>query len=186
MVAATAELPEKPKVRQGEIPVFTRMKARNLYLGQCLSYKEISAATGLPVPTLEKLASREGWTKLRRAAKERLLEESNTRVSAVAQEALEAISDEMVVLTAESLTRVRESLDRTDKDAAKDFQAYTAGAKNLATTAKALRETGKGSQETTVTNFNLFFAGANPTAIQPKTVSPSDSPTTCENRAIDV
>jgi len=153
------------------------MKARNMYLSQCLPYKAISEATGLPTQTLEKLASREGWTKLRKATKERLLAESNARTETIANEALEAISDDMIVLTAESLGRVRESLERDDKNAAKDFQAYTAGARNLATTAKALRETGKAVASSGPTNFNLFFVGAAPgkpaeqvTEIESKTV----------------
>lgn len=144
MVAAAekplvAQKPSKP-TRKGAIPLLTRMLARNLYLTQGLPYKAISAETGLPVPTLEQLSHREGWVDLRRQAKARLLKNAEARTQALEAEMLESVVGLAGQHALQGLNRTGEALERTDRDAARDFQSYTSGVKNLVSIMRDIRQ----------------------------------------------
>ncbi len=161
MVASNVEAPSA-KRRQGErgpeVPILSRLQARNLYLNECLPYRTISERTGIPTVTLMRMASKEGWTAVRRAQKERLIAKQDARGNEMRDQVVDAIASASEQYAIRGLQRVGEALERTDRDAAKDFQALTAGVKNLATTARAMREpVGAGSSEQGPSAFNFFF-----------------------------
>lgn len=166
---------EKPKLgRSAEVPLLIRMKARNLYLTGGLGWVEIGERCGWDPKALATIASREGWTAEKKRRKSLLLQKSDARMAAQASEVCEAIASEAEENALAAMTNVRESLTRSDEFAAKDFQAYTAGVKNLASTARMLREplsaqAGEGTQITA----NFFFAPPPPAESQaPKNVHP--------------
>lgn len=159
----------KPKVRQGEIPIFQRVKARNMYLQQCLPYRAISEATGLPVNTLERLAHREGWTALRKEAKARILKAADTKQGQLEGEIVETVVAMASQHTIRTLEKVGEALERNDRDAAKDSQAYSATAKNLVSVVRAIRDnSGEVGDKGTRMELNLFFMGQQAPIAQPK------------------
>lgn len=160
MVASAETAERKPQLRNGEHPFLAKLKARNLYLQDNLSHQAISEATGIPVRTLQQLANTEGWVAIKRRNRARLLEKQDARISAMAEEVIDAIASSSEQHAIRALQKVGESLERNDRDAAKDFQAYTAGVRNLATTAKALRETGVSVATPTNLQANFFFAPA--------------------------
>ncbi len=126
--------------RKGQIPLLTRLKARNLYLTQGLPYKAISAETGLPEETLQQLAHREGWTEQRRQTKRRLMKNADARMEAQQSEAMEAIAALSEQHVVKSMERIGEALERTDQFAARDFQSFTGGARNLVSIMKEIRQ----------------------------------------------
>ncbi len=145
MVAATLNNPvkasTKPKPpRNTPIPLLSRLKARNLYLIQGLPYKAISAETGLLVPAIQQLAHREGWVALRRAAKQRLLSKQDADIAEHQSEAMEAIASLSEQHVIKSMERIGQSLERTDQFAARDFQSFTGGARNLVSIMKEIRQ----------------------------------------------
>src|SRR6478736_3689736 len=164
MQSAVLEAPEKParkvKTNNGEIPVLARIKARNLYLHESLPYKAISEATGLPVRVLERLSNRERWPTIRRANYERLKTDADARMVGVNAQVVQTIVDGAGEHAIRALQKTGEALERTDRDAAKDAQAYSSTVKNLATIAKALSEPASSSGESTTLNLNMFFAPA--------------------------
>lgn len=127
-----------------EFPLLVRLKARNLYLMQGMSHEVIAKATGLTVRQSETLASREGWAKLRKGRKLRLLASQDARASAQITEALEAIADVSEQHAVQGLDRVGQALESKGKFAARDFQSWTGGVRNLVQTAKICREVGAG------------------------------------------
>jgi len=174
-MVATAEpiaKKRKPGERGAAIPVLVRLKARALYLHECLPTRTISERTGLPVGTLNAMFRKEGWTAQRRAQEARIVAKQDTQGEAMRSEVLEAINSESVELAAESMKRIRESLTRTDDKAAKDFQAYTAGARNLVSINRAISAPSAGTDQQSQ-SFNLFFIGAPvaPSKEEPKQVT---------------
>lgn len=151
---------DKKRTLSSRIDILTRSKARNLYFFQEASHERISKETGLTVMAVGQLISREGWAKEKRQRIARLAKAHDTRVAGLDSEIIETIATRAEQHALEGLDRVAEALQRSDRDAAKDFQAYTSGVKNLATTAKAMREPIGAVTETGGNSFNLFFVGA--------------------------
>lgn len=152
------------KGRAAAIPIYLRVKARNLYLNQCLPFKAISQATGLGVEVLERLSCREGWTALRRAQKERLMKAADAGALAIESEIVQTVVTEGSELLLKTLQKTGEALERNDRDAAKDAQAYSATAKNLVSVVRSIRDnSGDGGDKVTGMELNLFFMGNQPT-----------------------
>jgi len=183
MVVETAELPvavgrdrpvNRPGYRNGEIPISVKVKARNLYLHQALPFKAIGDALGLTVPQLNRLSHRERWPVIKRANKARLTKAADAQDSRIQTEVLEAIASIAEEHALSGLQKVGATLQRSDRDAAKDFQAYTSGVKNLTGVAMAIRkpELAAGDQSGSV-SFNVFFAapGAEKASEAPKQVT---------------
>ena len=121
------------------IPLLTRLKVRNLYLGAGLPHAQIAEQTGLTVPAVQQLVSREGLPKIRAERAAALTKATNDRVEKQLSEAEASIADTAEELALRGLNKVREAVDRGDRDAARDFQAYTGGVKNLVGVAKLIR-----------------------------------------------
>lgn len=160
MVAETEKPPRKVGEHGPAVSILTKVKARNLYLNERLPYAAISEQTGLTTKTLQCLASREGWTAVRRQQEKRMIESSDARANAMRSDVVEAIAAASEQHAIRGLQKVGESLERSDEFAAKDFQSYTAGVKNLATLAKTLREPAANMDGAQTLNLNLFFVPA--------------------------
>lgn len=159
VVEEAIAIKREPGERGPEVSILTELKARNLYLHERLSYLEISEKTGIPVRSLQALASRKGWTAVRREQKRRLIEKQDARNAAMQNAVVEAIASASEEHAIRGLQRAGEALERNDKDAAKDFQAYTAGVKNLAGVAKLMRDgTGSAVESGGSISMNFFFA----------------------------
>lgn len=167
--------PSLPKRKGGggaRIPLLKKLQARNLYLVQGYGYKEIEHKTGIPHRSLVCLASRDGWTKERQRRHALLVKSADARIEQTSNEVIEAIASESEEIALSALGNARETLQRSDVNAARDFQAYTGGIRNLATTAKALREVQ--SQAPSAGISMNFFMGLAPSA--PIPVSPANNP----------
>lgn len=153
MVAEATKKPDRERTRGKfkEIPVLIRLKARNLYLIQGLSHQEIAAQTGLTRQSSEALAHREGWVKVKRERTKRLVEKYDSRVEAAGNEAIDAIADVSTQLSMEGLGRVSEALQDRSQFAARDFQSWTGGVKNLVSIMREIRA----PSETTPGNAGL-------------------------------
>ena len=159
-MVAQATIPKKTNAdNPGErIPLLAKRKARNLYLFEDATHERIAQECGLTVWSAKKLVSREGWVAERRARASLLVQKQDARMSRIDDEIIDAIASTSEQHALQALQKVGQTLERTDKDAAKDFQAYTAGVKNLASTARLLREpAGSAAVQSAPTNFNLFF-----------------------------
>lgn len=145
MVAETPNPPSKrtSKGRDHTIPaisLLSRAKARNMYLTQGLDWKTISAAVGVPPNRLMQLANREGWTAKKRELIARLNARTDARSAAQLDEVSEAIASESEEIALSGLQRARDSLGSGSEFAARDFQSYTGGVRNLVQVARAIRE----------------------------------------------
>ena len=156
MLQMVAEAPIK-RARGPEVPLLLRLKARTLYLNGGHSYKAICEQTGITYPALKQMAHKEGWTVVRRKQEETLVAKQDAQGCAIREQVLEQINSESVELAAESMKRIRLALERGDKDAAKDFQAYTSGAKNLVSINRAISAPSAGTDQGSTT-LNVFIA----------------------------
>lgn len=139
------------------ISILAKVKARNLYLNQGLSIAATAKEVCLAESTVRKWVERDGWRTERQASYSRLVAKTDAQAEGVQKVMAEAIASEAEENALSAMRNVRESLTRSDEFAAKDFQAYTAGVKNLASTARMLRDPAGASPGEGTTNFNLFF-----------------------------
>lgn len=153
------EAPQKLMKRNGEYPILAKLKARNLYLQEGLGAKAISEATGIPDYAIHRMSHREGWVAIRRANRARLLQKQDARTNAIGDQVIEAIAAASEEHAIRALQKTGEALERTDRDAAKDAQAYSSTVKNLAGVAKAMRDPGAAAVGEGSNTFNLFFVG---------------------------
>ncbi len=153
-----AEAPRKENTETNErIPVLTKRKARNLYLFEDASHERIAAECGITVYASQKLASSHGWVSERRQREANLIKKQDARMSGIDDEIIEAIASVSEQHTIRALQKTGEALERTDRDAAKDAQAYSATAKNLVGIARAVRDPGSSLEGSAPREFNLFF-----------------------------
>ena len=160
-MVAEAQKPLKRRLGQRgmEIPVYTRAKARNMYLQQCLPYAAISEATGLSVTSLMQLACREGWTELKRQQKKRLLQKADERGEAMQNEVAESIASRSEQYALRTLDRVGGSLERDDPLAARDAQSYTGALKNLVSVVRDIRAPQQQQQQGSTLNMFILRVG---------------------------
>lgn len=154
---------KKPGERGPEIPVLLKLQARALYLNEGLPYRAISDRTGIPVETLHPMASKEGWVAARRAHKARLIASQDAKGDELRAQVEAQLAERAVLISQKALNVTEKGLDQGDLDGAKQAQAASSALKNLVTSARVLQNPGIGSaSESSVTNFNLFFAPSGP------------------------
>lgn len=163
------------RVRAFQIPLYTRLKARNLYVGQMLGAAEVGNATGLTAKQIYDLADREGWGKARIALRTKAADSAETR----AQQDIDALVQEVAADTAElslgTLAKAKITLERDDKEAARDLQAYSQAAKNfvgLYRQAKSLDVAAQQGSTTNVMFISCARAGDAVPAIAPAKADP--------------
>lgn len=160
----------------------TKLKVKNLYLYQDASHKEIAKRTGLTESAVGNLIHRERWSQLKKEAARQLEDTHDARAQEAQQSIVEAIGSQAEEITLSGLERAREAVKRKGKDAARDFQSWTGGVRNLVQSIKAIRPGGAAiGGDGSVTNFNLFFAPVSPQAQsepkQAEAVKPADQVT---------
>lgn len=170
VAAATGEATtRRPQGRLSEIPLLIKIKARNLYLIEGLSWPEIGERCGWDAGALAGCASREKWTEEKKRRKLLLLQKADARMTETANEVVDAIAAQAEEHALSALRNVGEALARTDRDAAKDSQAYSATVKNLASTARLLREPLRGTTDDSAPrSTNIFFMAASVPSVPQK------------------
>jgi len=169
-MVAEAEKPSvsskrSPRVVHGYgIPLSTRIKAKNLYVGQHAQASVVSAATGLSVKQVYWLADREGWTKLRAETKRKIAENVNARAQADIDELVEEVANETAELSLGTLAKAKKTLERDDEFAAKDLQAYSVAAKNFVGLYRQAKQLDAAQSSEGSTTTNVFFLSALPPA----------------------
>jgi len=161
----TGKEPPKRKRKAGErgpgIPVLTKLMARSLYLNECLPLRAIAEQTGLPMETIGRMASKEGWTAARRAKKEELIRRQDAKGDLLRSEVEESLAERATLIASKALTVTEAGLDQGDLDGAKQAQAASSALKNLVTSARVLQTPpGSATTEAGSQSFNLFFIGA--------------------------
>lgn len=157
----------------------TRSKLRNLYLVQGIGNKEIAEQTGLTVATVQNYVSKHGLTKIRRQNQLRVIERHDARILDEQGEMAEAIASLSAEHALGGLKKAGEAVASNSPYAAKDFQAWTGGVKNLVAVARTVsgQDQAKPDSSTTL-NLSMFLvSGAKPQA-QVKQVEPIDIPGT--------
>lgn len=173
--SAVAEMPvEAKRSPAAPIPLSVRLKAKNLYLYRDATHQQIAKETGLTVGASEMLAHREGWVKLKRDRQKELESKSDTRAEKADLVIVEAIGSQAEEIALSGLERARDAVKRKGKDAAKNFQSWTGGIRNLVSAIKTIRaRDGSGTDQPQSIAFNLFFTGrADAVKAEPKTVDP--------------
>lgn len=164
MVAETTKEPPQHRSKGGRkkgdsgFPLLTKLKARNLYLVQGATHEVIAKETGMTIRQSESLAARQGWTKARKAKERSLVATQDARAEGQISEALDAIASVSEQHAVQGLNRVAKALESKGKFAARDFQSWTGGVRNLVQTAKMCRETGDGANGVAGgANLNVFI-----------------------------
>lgn len=133
--AANAKKPA-PKLT---IPLLTKLKVRNLYLSQGLGPQAIAKITGLTEKQAGNIIVREGLAKLRASAKSAIEARSDARTQEQVSEVIEAIARESEEIALSGIARAREATESRSEFAAKDFQSWTGGVRNLVNIARQAR-----------------------------------------------
>lgn len=141
------------------LPIATKLKAKNMYLFQDATHEQIAKETGLTRDASENLAYREGWVKIRRERASILEKKADARAEQADLAIVEAIGSQAEEIALSGLERARDAVKRKGKDAAKNFQSWTGGIRNLVSAIKTIRARDGASVEQGPVNFNLFFVG---------------------------
>ncbi len=155
--------PPVPKLKSSvHIPLTVKLKARSLYLIHGLPYAEIGKQTGMKPQAVRNLAFYEGWTKTKAQTKAALIKRADARDQVTIDEVSEAIAIESEEIAMSGLNRSRQAAESDGKDAAKDFQAWTGGARNLVNIARACRglDGRGGASEAGCGVTNIFAVGS--------------------------
>lgn len=145
----------------GIIPIATKVRAKNLYVNQGLSAAETALACGLNEKQVWNLAHEYGWTAIRKQARLKLKEGIDSREEQLAFEAGEAIASDCTAITLSALERAKDTVESKSPFAAKNFQAWTAGVRNLVSVAAIARQGQKVISSPSSPTVNLFFFSSN-------------------------
>lgn len=187
---AKPSVPKKPKLtrnRAFQIPLYSRLKARNLYVGQMLDAATVAEATGLKVKQVYDIASREGWSKARAMVRAKASESAEARAQKDIDSLIEEVAADTAELSLGTLAKSKVALERNDRDAAKDLQAYSQAAKNfvgLYRQAKNLDVANKAGESSTTVVFVGQLVAASTASKVERNVTPS--PQSENSQVIDV
>jgi hypothetical protein len=164
MVAQAEPVSVRRKTRKPglSIPLFTRLRAQNLYVNQLASASVVGAACGLTPKQVYDLADREGWAKLRNETKRRATEDVNARTQANIDELVEHVASDTAELSLGTLAKAKRTLERDDEFAAKDLQAYSVAAKNFVGLYRQAKQLDVSAQSGDGATVNVMFVGALP------------------------
>lgn len=153
------------------LPLALKLRVKNLYIIGGKSHHEIAADTGMTPGAIATLCSRNGWTGEKRKREAQMVKKSDARIESQMSEAVEAISSEAQEIALSGLERARDAVKRKGKDAAKNFQSWTGGVRNLVQVIRAIENPGSGDAQPSGPAINFFFAPAAPAAAsEPKRV----------------
>lgn len=147
-------------LRAGYLTTLEKIKIRNLYLTQQLPHQAIAQQIGKTVGQVERYVSKSGLVKVKRERERKHLVRADERMENRLDEVSEVLASEAEEIALSGLTRARSAVEATHKDAPKDYQAWTAGIRNLITARNLARgrdnsnTLGEGEAGRSV---NLFF-----------------------------
>lgn len=136
-----------------------KLKVKNLYLIQHASHAEIAKQTKLTLPAVAGLIHREGWPALKKKQAEFAEISSDTHMSETAAQVVAAVTDQCTEIALSGLNRCRDAVSAKGKDAAKNFQSWTGGVRNLVSAIKTLQAQGPGEAGGNTMNVFLIRAG---------------------------
>jgi hypothetical protein len=156
----------KPRAPTVQIPLVTRTQVRNLYLTHCLPHKEIADRTGLKLDAVKNLIFRERWANLKVKLNKKAQESAVACAEASLTEIVQAVAMETEELTLGTLAKAKVTLERTDRDAARDLQAYSQAAKNFNGIMREARNLNASANQGEGATVNVMFVGALPRSSQ--------------------
>lgn len=139
-----------------QAPIELALKVKNLYLYQERGHADIAAQCGLTVKQVSNLIYREGWSKLKEERRRKIEESHDERATQSQLAVVEAIASQAEEIALSGLNRAREAVGQSGPDAAKNFQSWTGGIKNLVGAMKLVRGGSAAGMESGPT-MNLFF-----------------------------
>lgn len=146
--------PNEPRER-ASVPLLAKLKVKNLKVVQCLSDKEIARQTGLTLGQVRGIVDRNRWTNDKREKTRKIMDGHAARMEAQVAEIVEAVASESEEIALAGLQRAREATTSASEYAAKDFQSWTGGVRNLVNVARQARglDTERSAQGTTLNVF---------------------------------
>lgn len=135
----TKKAAKLPVGRGVAYPLATRLKVRNLYLGQALNNQDIAERTGLTARQVGQMVYRDGLAKQKRRRAEKINAAADTRANAQLEAFNEQLAEEAEEISLGALERARQSVESVGEFAAKDFQSWTGGIRNLVQAARTVR-----------------------------------------------
>lgn len=154
-MVADATAPVSLKRKQERIPILTRVKVRNLYLYQDLPYRDIAQQCGITEQQVGKVVIAEGLSGMRRKRKQDLIRKSDARTQDEADEVAQAIAAQGDEISLGALEKAKNCIEVGGEYAAKDFQAWTAGLRNVVTVSRLCRGQDQ-QQQATGASVNVF------------------------------
>ncbi len=158
MVAESEIVAHAPK-GYSPLAMDVKLKIKNLYLYQGATYAQIAEATGATDQAIRNLIHKSGWSVERKAQLQRLEKTHDASALSESLASAEAIGSQCTELTLTSLNRTREALQSRDPDAARNFQSWTAGVRNLVSAIKTLQAGGAADNGNTQINLFMIRAG---------------------------
>jgi len=164
---------QRLKGKYTPVPLLVRLKARNLYLVQGLGHKEIAAQCGLTYEGSQQMASREGWVALRKDRKRHLLKQQDSRMEEAHSEVLDAIADVSAQHAMQGLNRVGDALEDRSEFAARNFQSWTGGVKNLVSIMREIRQPDQQAPDKAQLNVFVLRVGDAVAPVAERNVTPN-------------
>ena len=174
MVADAAKPKVKVRAKQVSLDILTRTKLRNLYLVRGLTYNEIAKEIGVNTSVVTGFIAR---SKLREVKREYLAKSAlahDTRARANLTEISEAIAAQSEELALSGLERAGKAVISRDPTAAKDFQSWTGGVRNLAQVARLARADAPIEASGSI-SISLFNVRGEAPVTEPKQVQPIEA-----------
>lgn len=144
MVAQADKSSEKIRARKQRaaksiVDVATKVRIRNLYMVQCLPHKEIARQTGLTERAVQSVVYRLGLAAKRKENEAKTMERHDALTRDGLSEVTDAIAAQAEEYALGGLKRSGEALQDEGEFAARNFQSWTGGVKNLVQVAKLAR-----------------------------------------------
>src|ERR1035441_5440744 len=174
MVADIAKPKLRTRAKQVSLDILTRTKLRNLYLVRGLTYSEIAKECGVSVSVVTGFIAR---SKLREVKKEYLaksIADHDARTRTSLSEISEAIATQSEEIALSGLERAGKAVVSRDPTAAKDFQSWTGGVRNLAQVARLARADAPIEASGSI-SISLFNVRGEAPVTEPKQVQPIEA-----------
>ena len=148
-------------IRGRTFTTLEQVKIRNLYLAQSATHEEIAIQLSCRKDKVSSFITRSGLSTLRKQRAAAVIQKADTKLVANLDAVSAEIADECEEIALAGLKRAKESTLSIHKDAAKDFQAWTAGIRNLTTARAVMRNANVNTLGTgeSAAGVNLFFFG---------------------------
>ena len=190
MVADTAQGSKKPKepkkLNKGfrqPVPLITRMKVRNLYLGACLGNIEIGEQVGLTANQVAQIVYRDGLPAIRKRKQAKAIEATDARTDETLEQFNEQLAREAEEISLGALQRAREEVDSPGEFGARNFQSWTGGINNLVKAARTVRGLDAKQAADAGSTVNLFIVSGE--RVQRSEARPEPKNVTPEQVAIE-